>query len=65
MAAARSTRSATGLRHDPNPVDACTLGYTLPLMSEKMNVQAAATAALYQEQLAEYREKLGWVRDYL
>jgi len=34
-------------------------------MSEKMNVQAAATAALYQERLAEYREKLGWVRDYL
>gem|GEM_PF-2753449 len=41
-----------------------TLGYTLRLMSEKMNVQAAS-AALYQEQLAEYREKLGWVRDYL
>jgi hypothetical protein len=33
-------------------------------MSEKMNVQVATTA-LYQEQLAEYREKLGWVRDYL
>jgi hypothetical protein len=33
-------------------------------MSEKNNVQVA-TAALYQEQLAEYREKLGWVRDYL
>jgi len=53
------------LRHDPSPVGAHTLGYTLPLMSEKMNVQAAATAALYQERLAEYREKLGWVRDYL
>lgn len=40
------------------------LGYTLALMAEKIN-GSAVTAAQYQEQLAEYREKLGWVREYL
>ena len=41
-----------------------TLGYTRSLMAEKIN-GSVVTAAQYQEQLAEYREKLGWVREYL
>lgn len=41
-----------------------TKGYTPSLMAEKTN-GSAVTAAQYQEQLVDYREKLVWVREYL